>query len=233
MLKRLRTALIPSLLILLEIWYHAALASQYLQRANCRSVPSATKSLHRLMRNSLQKGRHLRARSQSSSIHLTLHAAWKKLCSSFTMLIGIAVISSLVSNVTSTSLGIADAMIRYFSSMEPWALSKRLQCSKNVTSEGYKATKRRLDTILYLTIDAARLSGKPAVPQASTKILDYLLVPPNKRTFAEATFLCSDDHIKGDTVENAKSFVAFPKIHKQVNASRGLSWEFYWSNDKV
>ncbi|KAI9913117.1 hypothetical protein PsorP6_006612 [Peronosclerospora sorghi] len=74
------------------------------------------------------KAQTLRARSQSSSIHLTLHAAWKKLCSSFTMLIGIAVISSLVSSVTSTSLGIADAMIRYFSSMEPWALSKRLQC---------------------------------------------------------------------------------------------------------
>lgn len=51
-------------------------------------------------------------------------------------------------------------MSRYFTIMEPWVLSKTLKNSEDVTSDEYKATKARLDTILYLAIDAARISGK-------------------------------------------------------------------------
>lgn len=54
----------------------------------------------------------------------------------------------------------ADNVYRYFTIMEPWVLSKALKNSEDVTSEEYGATKERLDTVLYLAIDAARMSGQ-------------------------------------------------------------------------
>ncbi|KUF88667.1 Elongation factor 1-alpha [Phytophthora nicotianae] len=124
--------------------------------------------------------------------------------------------------------------------MEPWVLSKTLKKSADVTSEEYKATKERLDTVLYLSIDAARMSGKlsfvtlllkplnpytdpvfvaillqPVVPIAAAKILDYFAVPEDKRSFTEATLLSDDDHVMGAVLSNSKSFVTFPKVLKQ------------------
>ncbi|KAG6946301.1 hypothetical protein JG687_00016790, partial [Phytophthora cactorum] len=107
---------------------------------------------------------------------------------------------------------------RYFTIMEPWVLSKTLKNSDNVTSEEYKATKERLDTVLYLSIDAARMSAillQPVVPIAATKILDYLAVPEDNRSFTEATLLSADDQVMGAVLSNSKSFVTFPKVHKQ------------------
>jgi hypothetical protein len=49
---------------------------------------------------------------------------------------------------------------RYFTIMEPWVLSKTLKKAEDVNSAEYKATRERLDTVLYLSIDAARMSGK-------------------------------------------------------------------------
>ena len=50
-------------------------------------------------------------------------------------------------------------VIRYFTIMEPWVLSKAVRNSEDVRSAEYKATKERLDTVLYLAIDASRMSG--------------------------------------------------------------------------
>ncbi|CAH0480288.1 unnamed protein product [Peronospora belbahrii] len=107
---------------------------------------------------------------------------------------------------------------RYFTIMEPWVLSKTLKNSEDVTSENYKATKARLDTVLYLAIDAARVSAillQPVVPIAATKILEYLMVPEDKRSLTEAIMLCNDDQVMGDVLNNANSFVTFAKIYKQ------------------
>eukprot|EP00644_Phytophthora_capsici_P003737 jgi/Phyca11/129258/e_gw1.82.32.1 len=104
---------------------------------------------------------------------------------------------------------------RYFTVMEPWVLSKTLKTSEDVTSDEYKATRERLDTILYLSIDAARMSAillQPVVPIASTKILDYFGVPEDKRSLTEATLLSDDELIMGSELSNSKSFVTFPKI---------------------
>uniref|UniRef100_M4BFE3 methionine--tRNA ligase n=1 Tax=Hyaloperonospora arabidopsidis (strain Emoy2) TaxID=559515 RepID=M4BFE3_HYAAE len=49
-------------------------------------------------------------------------------------------------------------VIRYFTIMEPWVLSKAVRNSEDVRSAEYKATKERLDTVLYLAIDASRMS---------------------------------------------------------------------------
>ncbi|RLN97887.1 hypothetical protein BBJ28_00023892 [Nothophytophthora sp. Chile5] len=93
--------------------------------------------------------------------------------------------------------------------------------AEDVTSEEYRATKQRLDTVLYLSIDAARMSAillQPVVPEAAKKILDYLVVPEDKRSVAEATFLSEDEEVMGNVLDNAKSFVTFPKIQKQRHA---------------
>uniref|UniRef100_A0AAV1VIA5 methionine--tRNA ligase n=1 Tax=Peronospora matthiolae TaxID=2874970 RepID=A0AAV1VIA5_9STRA len=111
---------------------------------------------------------------------------------------------------------------RYFTIMEPWVLSKAVRNSEDVGSAEYKATKERLDTVLYLAIDASRMSAillQPVVPIATKKILDYLVVPEDKRFLAEATLLCDDDRVMGDVLDNAKSFVAFRKIDKQRGTS--------------
>ncbi|RLN83134.1 hypothetical protein BBJ28_00006251 [Nothophytophthora sp. Chile5] len=94
--------------------------------------------------------------------------------------------------------------------------------AEDVTSEEYRATKERLDTVLYLSIDAARMSAillQPVVPVAAKKILDYLVVPEDKRSVTEATFLSEDEEVMGNVLDNAKSFVTFPKIQKQRRAS--------------
>ena len=52
---------------------------------------------------------------------------------------------------------------RYFTIMEPRVLSKALKNSADVTSDEHQATQARLDTVLYLAIDAARVSGKVLV----------------------------------------------------------------------
>ncbi|RLN02806.1 hypothetical protein BBO99_00004892 [Phytophthora kernoviae] len=107
---------------------------------------------------------------------------------------------------------------RYFTVMEPWVLSKILKKSEDVTTAEYQATKERLDTVLYLSIDAARMSAillQPVVPDAAKKILDYLGVPHDKRSFTQATLLCNDDEVLGSVLNNSKSFVTFPKIHKE------------------
>ncbi|KAL4160730.1 hypothetical protein PRNP1_001292 [Phytophthora ramorum] len=107
---------------------------------------------------------------------------------------------------------------RYFTITEPWILSKTLKKPENVTSEEYKATRERLDTVLYLSIDAVRMSTillQPVVPNAAKKILDYLAVPKDKRSFTEATLLCDDEQIMGIVLNNAKSFVTFPKVQKE------------------
>lgn len=105
---------------------------------------------------------------------------------------------------------------RYFTVMEPWVLSKTLKKAEDVTTPEYLATKERLDTVLYLSINAARMSAillQPVVPQTAKKILDYLCVPTDKRSISEATLLCDDDAI-GSVLSNSKSFVAFPKVHR-------------------
>ncbi|KAL4137821.1 hypothetical protein PRIC2_001331 [Phytophthora ramorum] len=107
---------------------------------------------------------------------------------------------------------------RYFTITEPWILSKTLKKSENVTSEEYKATRERLDTVLYLSIDAVRMSTillQPVVPNAAKKILDYLAVPKDKRSLTEATLLCDDKQVMGAVLNNAKSFVTFPKVQKE------------------
>lgn len=53
------------------------------------------------------------------------------------------------------------------------------------------------------------------MPIAATKILDYLVVPEDKRSLTEATILCDDDQVMNGTLNNSKSFVTFPKVHKQ------------------
>ncbi|KAL3667305.1 hypothetical protein V7S43_007535 [Phytophthora oleae] len=105
---------------------------------------------------------------------------------------------------------------RYFTVMEPWVLSKILKNSEDVASEEYKTTRERLDTVLYLSIDAARMSAillQPVVPIAATKILDYLGAPEDKRSLTEATLLSDDKLVMGNELSNSKSFVTFPKIH--------------------
>ncbi|CAI5722938.1 unnamed protein product [Peronospora destructor] len=107
---------------------------------------------------------------------------------------------------------------RYFTIMEPWVLSKTLKDSEDMMSDEYQATQARLDTVLYLAIDATRVSAillQPVVPIGATKILDYLVVPEDKRSLTEATLLCDDGQVMGDALDNVNSFVTFSKIHKQ------------------
>ncbi|RQM18375.1 hypothetical protein DD237_002929 [Peronospora effusa] len=106
---------------------------------------------------------------------------------------------------------LAGKVEKLFDIPDPWVLSKTLKKSEDVTSDEYQATQARLDTVLYLAIDAAR----PVVPIAATKILDYLAVPEDKRSLTEATLLCNDGQVMGDALNNANSFVPFSKIHKQ------------------
>lgn len=102
--------------------------------------------------------------------------------------------------------------------MEPWVLRKRLEQGDDVTSEKSKATRERLSTVLYMSIDAARMSAillQPVVPIAATKILDYLGVPADKRSLTDATLLADDDSVMGSKICNTKSFVPFPKVRKE------------------
>ncbi|CAI5733215.1 unnamed protein product [Hyaloperonospora brassicae] len=111
---------------------------------------------------------------------------------------------------------------RYFTIMKPWVLSKAVRNSEDVTAAEYKAAKERLDTVLYLAIDATRMCAillQPVVPMATQRILDYLAVPEDKRSLAEATLLSHDDRVMGDALDNARAFVAFPKIDKERETS--------------
>lgn len=54
---------------------------------------------------------------------------------------------------------------------------------------------------------------------ATQRILDYLAVPEDKRSLAEATLLSHDDQVMGDALDNANAFVAFPKIDKHQETS--------------
>ncbi|GLE05127.1 hypothetical protein PINS_up014115 [Pythium insidiosum] len=102
---------------------------------------------------------------------------------------------------------------RYFTANEPWVLSKRLREDPNDD-----AARERLHTVLYITIDSVRMATillQPVIPQSTSKILDYLQVPTDKRLVAHATLLQGDDddnRVLGRQVANAKSFVAFHKL---------------------
>lgn len=49
-------------------------------------------------------------------------------------------------------------MLRYFSSNEPWVLAKELR-SLSPDDDAYAPLQARLNTVLYVTIDAVRMSG--------------------------------------------------------------------------
>jgi methionyl-tRNA synthetase len=135
----------------------------------------------------------------------------------------------------------------YFSNNEPWILAKQLRNSRDPSSAEHQALQKRLDTVLYLTIDAVRMSGmcvcflllfysskalaltssllafifacaaillQPVVPESTTKILDYLAVPPATRSFEYATMMDASSSNGGTRIDNARSFVAFPKLLK-------------------
>ncbi len=62
---------------------------------------------------------------------------------------------------------------RYFASQEPWVLRKQ--------------DPARMGTVLYVTAEALRAIGilaQPFVPEAASRLLDLLAVPPSGRTFA-------------------------------------------------
>uniref|UniRef100_K3X6P4 Uncharacterized protein n=1 Tax=Globisporangium ultimum (strain ATCC 200006 / CBS 805.95 / DAOM BR144) TaxID=431595 RepID=K3X6P4_GLOUD len=105
----------------------------------------------------------------------------------------------------------------YFSNNEPWILAKQLRNSRDPSSAEHQALQKRLDTVLYLTIDAVRMSAillQPVVPESTTKILDYLAVPPATRSFEYATMMDASSSNGGTRIDNARSFVAFPKLLK-------------------
>lgn len=125
-------------------------------------------------------------------------------------------------------------------------LAKKLR-GLDASSSEHQELQTRLDTVLYLTIDAVRMSGtlsllsefswrlgveiitrilivvccyvaillQPAVPESTTKILDYLSVPQAQRSFAQATMMIqTSSSPMGETIDNSRSFVAFPKLLK-------------------
>lgn len=49
-------------------------------------------------------------------------------------------------------------MCRYFSENEPWVLAKKLR-GLDASSHKHQELQTRLDTVLYITIDAVRMSG--------------------------------------------------------------------------
>lgn len=55
---------------------------------------------------------------------------------------------------------------------------------------------------------------QPAVPDAATKILDYLGVPLASRSFDEASMMLEASEFIGERIDNSRSFVAFPKLLK-------------------
>ena len=62
---------------------------------------------------------------------------------------------------------------RYFASQEPWVLRKQ--------------DPARMGTVLYVTAETLRAIGilaQPFVPDAASRLLDLLAVPPAGRTFA-------------------------------------------------
>lgn len=117
-------------------------------------------------------------------------------------------------------------------------LAKTFRTAADTSSPEIQQAQDRLNLVLFVTVDAVRMSGtscglvasglfltcsclwpaillQPVVPQAAAKILDHLSVPASKRGFAQATMLCQDhEPVLGASVDNAKSFVAFPKLSK-------------------
>jgi methionyl-tRNA synthetase len=67
---------------------------------------------------------------------------------------------------------VADAN-RYFAGEEPWVLRK--------------TNPARMATVLYVTLEVLRqvaILVQPATPDAASKLLDLLAVPPDRRDFA-------------------------------------------------
>lgn len=121
-------------------------------------------------------------------------------------------------------------------------LAKTIRTAADASSPEVQQARDRLNSVLFVTVDAVRMSGtsccrldralglfltlfgmslspaillQPVVPQATAKILDHLAVPASKRGFAQASMLCQDQEpVLGASVDNAKSFVAFPKLSK-------------------
>ncbi|DAZ97959.1 TPA: hypothetical protein N0F65_006384 [Lagenidium giganteum] len=103
---------------------------------------------------------------------------------------------------------------RYFSAHEPWNLAKTLRSTSPDGAE-YQAAQERLNTVINVSVDAVRLSAillQPIIPDAATRILDYLQVARDKRLLAYATF--DGDHVVA-TIHNKKPFIAFRKLLKE------------------
>lgn len=103
---------------------------------------------------------------------------------------------------------IADAN-RYFANQEPWALKK--------------TDPKRMATVLYVTAEVLRQIGiltLAVTPAASTKLLDFLSVPKDKRTFTEISLenLADPRRLKPGT-ELPKPEPVFPRFVEPESAA--------------
>lgn len=79
----------------------------------------------------------------------------------------------LIHRALASIIAVVSETDRYFASQEPWALKK--------------TDPARMATVLYVTADVVRQIGillQPFMPESSTKLLDLIAIPADKRDFA-------------------------------------------------
>lgn len=95
---------------------------------------------------------------------------------------------------------------KYIQNNEPWVIVKRLTKGQN------DIDKKRLDTVLYLALESARISAlllQPIMPNSAGKMLDMLGVERDKRG---AEFCKFGEGLSGAKLK--KGSILFQKVVK-------------------
>ena len=106
------------------------------------------------------------------------------------------------------ALHAANKMIEHH---KPWKLQKESEA-------GNEESRLQLDAVLSLAMETSRISALvllPIVPKLSSKLLDYLKVPVDERTWEDTKFLSPLIQRRGQQrrVEDCTSPILFRRIH--------------------
>lgn len=96
---------------------------------------------------------------------------------------------------------------RYFDAQQPWTLKPR----KTDREEDAHAKRARLDTVLYVTMEAVRVGAvllQPVIPDSADKFLTHIGVPAAHRTIDDAKFGANPP---GAPFAPSQRLVMFPK----------------------
>lgn len=116
----------------------------------------------------------------------------------------------------STGIGmvmeILQATNKYIQSNEPWVLVKRM--TKGPVGESSQRDKERLDTLLYVAMESARICAlllQPIMPKSASKMLDMLGVDHGRRGAEHCKF--------GEGVSGSR-LVKAPILFKKVEMNK-------------